>query len=311
VLNLAQGNLLAADGKFPENLPLPDESHSFEPPTSAVRDVFVKAGKIYLIPSKDSYVLESPFNPEGKSTVEKFGKFVDSKKIDLPPKMRTGPWASVEFNETGYLMLNGGSLRFSKIGSNGAFDRETDIIYDGIRPAADSRGEPAQLEITRNRVAFLKEMNALPDTRLASIRRIPKAWKLGWNNAFLAISRLKNFPLLLISCPNDQIDGCKIDRVCRLENYRNRFSSALSGIALHPDRRIILVADQGFQKLHVINFESCFHSSYAATIGLPIRLKSLSGVFIDESKRLWISTLDRDDYNNSSVFYWDPEQWIK
>ena len=301
--------VLFAGGESGKLLPLPDANHSLETLTPNIRDIFLNVGTLFQIPLNHPYVITTPFSIDAKSNMIKFGKLSDSRRIELPAKPIRGPWEAIEVNSKGLLLLNGNILSITKLNSDGIFDAETDLMYDGILPAADSRGEPPQFEINQVRAAFVKQLKNTSGTRLTSFRRIPKSWKLAAKNSFLALSTIKNHPILLVSCPSDDIEGCKIQRICQVEGYQKKFSGTLTGLALHPEKTVIFIADQGAQKIHVLNFSSCFHISYLDRIAIPAKLKTLSSIFIDEELRLWISTIGRDDYNNASVFYWDKGDW--
>lgn len=298
-----------SQGNKNRDLTIPDELHSFEPVHTHIRDLFVDAHSIIMIPDQKLQLVRSPFVPLGKTNQERFGKLTESIKHDLSKGSTSGPWDSVNVNGRGILLLNGNLLRFSKVGHDGSFDTESDIIYDSILPAADSRGEPPSFEIKRVRANFLNQMRKRERQALLGLRLIPNTWQPAKGNLYLALTSLRDFPLVQLSCSNQDASDCKITRTCNIEGLHGQLAYPLSGLALHPEKREILIADQGGQRIHILNYHSCFHSTYKGSLNLPKRLRTLSGVFIDGENRLWISTLGRDDYFNASIFYWEPGQW--
>jgi hypothetical protein len=292
----------------PPVLPVPPAEHAFETLKSEIRDIYSFNKKIYLIPMAGSVVIESPFNPAGKSAAETFGSLSDGRKIPIKAAANSSPWDSIEVDNDGIKILSGRLPSIVHTQDDGTLNSTIDVIYDRVKPPADSRGEPPQFEISKVRAKFLKVF-ASPDKRLLGMRRVPLSWRGLPKNSYLAVAQQREFPLLLLKCHDGGEGGCVVDRVCASEGFQNIALEDISGFALHPDRRLILLADTSAQMIHFIEFAGCNLSQYHGAVALPARLKPVSSVFVDDATNLLISTKTRDDYFNASVFFWPKKEW--
>ena len=213
------------------------------------------------------------------------------------------------------------------------------INLNTVRPAADQRGEPSALEVERTRKALHYQFLKDGPVRFTGIAPWPRAWSKdivgrtgGAGKLYALAGSMQGFELTILQCPNpsegtlsgsklsglmlseSKLSGsvppeplsepCNVVRQCFLENSPSQLFRSISGIAISPKRRLIILGDSQGHRLLFVRYHSCFHMPVVRTVALPSELKSLTNIAIDHEDNLWVSTAKADDYHNASLFRW-------
>ncbi len=192
--------------------------------------------------------------------------------------------------------------------------RPADLILDLIRPPSDPRGEPTRSEVADLRRSFVKSFaKVLQDPEIiGGIAPIPPFWKDRDGSQFLLLLRVPGTPLLTVRCQGKNRGNCQAVRACFVHGLPSNLVEELSGLAVDPLRKEILIGSPGEQRILRFKAPSCYHIAHGKDendLGLPEELKDLSSLFIDSDRNLWLTVLRPDIYKSGSLFRFDAKIW--
>lgn len=361
---------------FERALPLPPEEHSLETRSRRIQGFHVSADQILSLGIDRKELFIRPYRPTRTLYGERFGGFDDVRTAYLSKhnnprfdqELRRGQdalhirdtqallgsgqevWVSAQQRGNKILLVDGLHLRLKSL------DVDTlqplisgSIVWDKIRPAADSRGEPTREEIARARAAFkfgFWNTRGLRLTGMSAVRdriKLPKLAKASKKTpehaskhsrkpvklpllhpdltssadkaldqdeqAVFFSSRIQSFAVLLGDCSFSVHPVCQLNRQCFVSGRLPEVSSR-RGIAYERKTRTLVLGSPKDHSLYVYRFHSCYRVVFLGRLLLPKRIKTLTNVGIDPFARLWVSSAHADDYFNASVFFWQPEDWL-
>lgn len=286
-------------------LPTPDRNNSFETRFLGVNSLAIDKRSLFLM-SKDKGYFEIKNLDEQKNPKTDF-QF--SKKIPIKANRRKRMNFINLLGEKGYTILNGIDLELYFYSVDHRFVSNHSLIYDLILPPQDRGGEAPTWEISSTRANFLNNLKKVQEEKISGVTKIPPTWATSSRKAYLLSSRIQNFPILMMTCENDNPTQCRIKRHCFTKNL-NIPPKSTSGITIHEKSKTILIANSKDHKIIQLRYYSCFHIVKKNEILLPKRLKRISNILIDDHDNLWISTEFQDDYYNSTVFRWKSSEWM-
>lgn len=274
-----------------------------------------------LLPQKDSVLTLFGGEPSLFLAALKLGdkNFLADMTFEIPSGERVtfdksvpaGNWRGVvTFGDEVRLLLDGaGGNVMALEAKDMKFISHRQVVADLLRPSADSRGEPTARETAGVRGRFAKKFVAAQSRGLvfSGIVPVPKKWRLPGRAQFLVATHVDGFPLVTMMCDEKDATQCRLDRVCDLAGWRPKDAGDLGAIAVADKNNQLVIVDRRDLSLRVFHAGSCAHSAYVGDVRLPDKLKSPTGVAVDEDGRLWIATEKPDDYRNGSVFMW--EKW--
>lgn len=288
------------------SLKTPPKENTLETVEVAINGIYVTNSVIYTFPKQMEQIVRSPYNRKGKKRDEKFGRFADSKRINIGKKNKFYYWTSVIHQQEDRLtILDGLNLKHVTIELNEGkiFDTNT-IPWDLINPPRDDRGAPTTRETKKLRSDFRKafyKANRVKVTGATLYRNLSKTKK-----EYLVATQLPGFPIVKMECSFKEDTFCQFTRACNVIGLRNSHAKDLFGIAYDKAKNMIWMVDQKKKELLQLTSDNhCYKTRYVSSTSLPERIKKPSNVFIEsESKTLWVTAHDKDDYYNASVFSW-------
>lgn len=287
-----------------KELEYPSINQSLETLETALSGVIVEQGKLYLLPYRKHFYIETPFLGEFGTRESTFGKLSDSKRIKFKELENFGPWQGGFIKKDLLTFLDGNMIGFNEINEEFKTAIFRGIIYDRIRPPVDHGGNAPEFEVKEFTTNFLHKLRNTKGQKFTGIAVSPS------DNELLLQSRIKNFPLLLLSCDANKVAQCTIKDKCNLFGFDHKRSAFLTGIGFSKKEKIVAIALSDNNEIELYKFQNCYNSKKIASLKLPSKLKTISSLTIDENDRLWVTTTFRDDYNNASLYYWKKEQWV-
>lgn len=345
VVMLASLSAVGAQRALAEGeLPFPPEAHSLETLERSVTAVYAGADRLLVLPFRKNFGLFVPFraaelhaksasasahakgqvsSPITRASV--FGQLTDGQRLPILADQDLAPdWRGVDeilpeatdahLHPAAKLLLVGGE-DFMLVEADASTLKEITrrvVPRDLIKPARDPRGEPTAPVIASLRRSFSKAWGATPGIRVAGLARIPISWKLGHDKRrYLAALRVPKYPLVMVECDLVEPSSCLIARHCNLEGAADLEPISISGIGLSQQdgKRLAVIGDARQHRLHIFNFQSCYHVPRIATLKLPARLRPPTNIHVDQSNGLWITTRRPDDYLNASLYFWPRDAW--
>ncbi len=266
--------------------------------------------RLFLFVSSKSLFITTPFNKEGKTREERFGKLTDSARKTFKGNFQGH--AGVAMSDR-VLVLDGVNLALGELdGVSAAELAWRSFPWDVIKPPRDRGGEGTTPEIREFRRKFRLHLELVEQPRFLGITPLPADWHQepeDNKSHFIVTTKAKEAFLGIMSCTKSDISSCALTRGCYVEGGRTVTPESIAGVAISPKRKLIFVGDRIQNQLRSFRFHSCFHITEEKTITLPPQILGLSNIFIDEDDQLWVTTERPDNYNNSSVFFWKNDQW--
>lgn len=288
-----------------KNIPDPSKNNSYIGMVRKIRSFVVDGSLVRYIGSEGKFLVTAdiekyqnehqPFKSGRKSLVE------DLKNSQMN-------FIST-YRKDHYLIFNGSENEVYFYSPQNQLISKHTIPYDLIRPARDRGGEAPDWEIADLRSQFKKNFSQRGLDKFTGIAPVPKKWLNSAKDLYFVASRIRDFPILMLACNPDNPSQCSFHRACVVEGAR--FNNALiAGIATIEKSRLLLLGREDSHAIDVFRFHSCMHITKITTLGLSKKLKKLSNIFVDDKQRLWLSTLQADDYFNASIFSWSKDSWI-
>lgn len=181
----------------------------------------------------------------------------------------------------------------------------SDIVIDRIKAPADSRGEAPAAESSLVRQRFVKGVQALMKRREVVITALSYYRSSKRAHHYLATTHVPGYPLVTMSCRKDYTRFCKLDTTCMLPKLG---STPLVGVAYSHWRRTLVVADA--KRVYRLRLNSCYDVRLLGSVTPPQKIRSLTGVAIDEQRNLWLATGGLDDYHAANIYAWQAEKWL-
>lgn len=311
-MTLFYGNSFASsrESLIKIQLPDPEPFAQMETPSRGVSNLFITKDTILTVPLEDKGFYESSFDPRQQIREKRFPPLAQIRQVLAKEKGLSGIWQSVHKEPYGFLMFDGVQLVIAKADTKGTIIEKHSLAWDFIRPPKDSRGEATDLETSKFRGNFKKNMEAKAD-QIKFVGLSEKSASEKNETVYFAGTRIKGFPIVEISCLKDEPAKCQTTRGCFVHLDKDFSPEDLTGIAFSKKDKKIFLATKNDHILRVLKYQSCYHVQLEAMIALPKKLKTLSGVFIDEEGHLWVSTFTPDDYANATIFSWDRSIWNK
>lgn len=193
--------------------------------------------------------------------------------------------------------------------------RPADIVLDLVRPPSDPRGEPTRSEVADLRRGFTKAFAKVQQDNnelFAGLTALPTFWKDRDGSQFLLLLRVPGTPLMTVRCHGRNMNSCQAMRACFVHGLPSNLIEEVFGLAVDPGRKELLIGSPGERRIMRFKAPSCYHIAHLKDdedIGLPEQLKDLSGLFIDDERNLWLTTLRPDLYKSGSLFRFDASVW--
>lgn len=298
-------------------LPWPDESQSIETLERSITAIFladgrgVRSGTVVAMPFRKPYATVHPFTAEATTRETRFGKLTDGQRLTVMDQGAAIDWRGMDEVDGKALLLSGEDLVL--VDADVVSMKETtrrSVAWDLIKPPRDPRGEPSTAQVQDLRRRFKKAYQATTGVRVSGMARLPEEWaRTKGVRSYLLASRIPGFPLLLMECQKDEPSSCVLARACNLEGAASLKPSAVTGIAVSAERKLVLIGDSAHQRLDAFRFNSCYDIPKKAEVDLPARVKGLVNLYVDGGERLWIASKAPDDYLNASVYFWPKTAW--
>lgn len=303
-----------------QELPLPPPERSLETVSRGLAAAAVKGGRFVALGDGGQaarVAIDGKFDPSGKTREQIFGKLTDQVRREIfgdkdangsaPPSFA---WRAVDLESVRPLYLDGESLTIHEADPKTlASVMRRSIPWDLAKPPRDRGGEPTTPETNELRDKFKRAFRSTLGLKAAGMAPIPEAWGTSGKRQYLVALRVKGFPLALMECDKEEASSCMLTRHCRVEGAKELAPASISGIAVRPSDRLVLIGDAARHRLVAFKFHSCFSVTRTRELLLPGKLKDLSNVSIDQEGRLWMTTRRPDDYQNASLFYWPAGSW--
>jgi hypothetical protein len=287
-----------------ESLPFPAEIQSIETASRSVSGVTLAGDQLIILTSTKDFLIRLPFTKENRNSA--WGSLENQMRIK--PHKEIVDFRGAHNLETKLLLLDGTKFELHLVDVK----RKQHIMsaspsWDLIRPARDSRGEATAPEVSELRRRFATNFPKANSPRFTGLAALPNGWhktRQG-KTQYLLISRIKDFPLTILECDEEEPASCMLTRNCYLEGAAGLKVDARFGIGISVKRRLVVLGDAEANKLWVFKFSSCFHIPKTKTITIPEKIFTMTNLHIDSEDRLWLTTDKPDNYNNSSLYYWD------
>ena len=303
---------LAQTVKIPQKvLPFPEVKESLQTLDRGLDAVTVSGGQIFTFSEGKRYVVVTPLRKgPASSREERFGKITDSVRKTIYADGKDTP--SVRGAMVGgnwLLVMDGALLTLVSIFKEDLQEtlRHTTPL-DLIKPSADRGGEPPAFEIRDYRAKFKKTFLKAKHAPFVGLAPMPQKWR-NTSNELLVLSNLPDFPLLLLECGKENVAQCFLARGCFSTFGKDFAADKVRGLATYSPKRWILVGDPSAKKIRVLKFSSCYQVKEIGTLHLPEKVKTLTGLWIDEQHNLWLATDEPDWFHNASLYMWGESVW--
>lgn len=313
------GLLGFADGALGGALPAPEALNSLATVEFSPIGVVPFVKNLFFVFPKSEMYLKTSWNEEGKTQIQRFGELLSQKRFPIKAPPLGSRWVGGWIAKGQLVWLDGRELNTVAIGvDDGEEKTYRSVPWEGVLlPPRDRGGEAGRPEIEKMRAKFKKEFVATP-LRIVGVAALEssspeevgtsKSLKRRTSFSLAVLTRLPSHPLGIIACQVADPSQCVWERSCRLPPSRHGPADYV-GIAFDLDERLLLIGSLRERKLLVFKFNSCLSIVSHGSIGLPEKIKELTAMAIDESGHLFLATAAPDDYQNGSVFTWEPSIW--
>lgn len=256
----------------------------------------------------------TPFNQAAPSRTEAFSDkpyaIAASQKIPFGKLVGKGRFlARAPFGELGYFVLDG-RLKIAAFTPDDKAVAVRTVIIDKVRPARDPRGEPTSIETARARQRLINAYKKIDSKNLvvSGMIAMPNVAKDPDRSQFLVSTRMKGFPLVSMNCDEKDLSLCRFERFCFLSGKRPD-SINVTGVAYSDKRRLLMIGDNKYNRIFYYKYLSCHHVTLVGVGHLPEKLAPLRAMIVGPDDSLWVSTMKKDPYLNSSVYVWPADSW--
>jgi hypothetical protein len=288
------------------SLPPLIELHSLETVERTISGTVVDRDVIYQFIEGKEYFISTPFKADGKTREEIFGPMTASERVKIGAEgEKARPWRGAAVHGEVLMLLDGVGLEIVTYSlKNKAYFSRHSIVWDTLRPPVDRGGEATLKEREAFRAKFKSAMSKAGEMKFVGMTKVhPSKWE-SKSPEFWIATRAAEFPLLRMSCTEDDVARCRIIRACYTEGDKDLAADSISGVGTTADGKYVWVLDRMKRKLRRFTAGSCFHMQHDKEMDLTEKLFEPSNIHIDESDRLWITTIRQDDYYNSSLTWW-------
>jgi hypothetical protein len=307
---ISMASIMASTHSRASELSIPDELHSFMPTQQVISGIYAADDYILVFPSKQPYMIRVPFKSDAIKRSEKFGRLDEQVRIPLNSGMAPGDWRGLYADGDMQIVWDANILQllilrkkdFSPV-------RVSTPPIDLLKPAPDRGGEPTKTETSRTRSAFHKSFVKISESRFTGMVEIPESWGKDKGRNFLLASRIKGFPLLMMTCAKDDAATCVMTRTCTLNGGFPSKNGYGIGLGIDAERREVLMANSMTNRIDIFHFNSCADVRHVSSLSLPPKMPKISGLNIDDRGRLWVTTGVMDSSFDTNVFYWEKTQW--
>lgn len=283
-----------------------------------IRDVAVvsrEGGKVFLLPTRERQLLQTPYRPDDAQFMAASAlDVVESERFVLDESIPIPAWSGFFPIHNGMTMLLDGlnlAVASFEPERKWALVSHRNIVLDLFRPASDSRGEPTRVETNAARKKLTAELKPLRGIKnvISGVVELPTAWAGGKERSFLLLTRMPSFPLVTMRCEMADSTQCQVQRACFAQGLNGKENDARQGLAISEKRKWLVIGNRQKQSLQVFHYQDCFHVSLAREIELPEQIRGLRSIYIDHDDNLWLSTEGPDDFRNASVYMWAAKDW--
>ncbi|MBI2601517.1 MAG: hypothetical protein HYW48_00525 [Deltaproteobacteria bacterium] len=287
-------------------IPFPDRANSIETIEQSIRSLMLLDDRLFAFPDRD-YFVTVPVREVGTTREARFGTLVQQKRVPGPLEAYLLGNSFPIPNGHSFLLFDGDAVEMTGVNETFQLVARRSIVVDLLTPPKDRGGAAPWTETVQLRKRFLTVFLKSGGLKFGGAARVPETWwKAEGLRVFLA-GRWDSFPLFSLLCDKDYPTQCSLEHACFVDGLGS--AGNVRGLAVREDLRLILLGNEVNNVISVVKFNSCFDSMTVGKISLPSQLKKMTDIFVDEKNRLWVSTLQPDDYNNASVFVWDAKDW--
>lgn len=272
--------------------------------------VSVDKGHLWLFPSGRAFMIKVPFDPNGKTRHQAFGKPDEQVRIQLESPMNLGEWRGMYAMGDQLVLWDSSMLQLMVIRMKdfGVVRKQT-VPMDVLRPVRDRGGEATKQEISDLRKRFHTSFLKTKGLRFSGVAEIPPEWEKNPGRSFLISTRIRHFPLLLMACAQDDGATCYIARSCSMSGASSDLGVNSAGVAINASAQEVLVANSMTNTIETFDFKSCAKIVKKSELRLPKNFPKIEAIHVDSSDRLWITTGIMDSPIDANVFYWDKSEW--
>lgn len=295
----------------------PSEKQSLETIETYLSAVWSDGTRIVGVAGGRNTVLDFAFKPDAATRDLVFGKMTDQVRKPLFDKGQVVDWRGIiddASTGTAKLLLLGGDFSIGEVDPVGLREiQRRSVPWDLVKPAADSRGEPTAPETAAMRALIKKRWLVTEEPRVVGITPVPAAWQGKKKDArrFFVATRVRDFPLLELSCRTDEASACVVDRACNLEGAVGLAPESIRGVATSAGSRTLVLGDAVGHRLLFFRYDSCFHVQRTkGEVPLPRKMRRLVNFFVDRDERLYLLADGKDDYLNASLYFWSKNAWL-
>ncbi len=296
-------------------LPSPKENQSAVSIEQFMRGFILLKNNLLILPLHKNIVVHLPFDETGKTRKQKFGELIDSRRVTFSEVKSIPAWAYAFQIDKKIFIMDSHDLSLTIIDAeNYNFLTKYSIAWDMVLPHRDKGGEAPKGEITKLRADFKKSFLSTKDEHISGIDKLANKFVGSTDDTkrfYLLTLKTKGFPFVIMECAGNPIVQCQISRVCPVSKTIQDEAMHWQGLSFIADSRIFLVGHKTNNVLRSFRFDSCAQiRSLEKDIKLPVKIKEVVDIKIDQKFRLWLGTALPDDYFNASIFYWEKDDWI-
>jgi hypothetical protein len=266
----------------------------------------------YLIEvTREQTILKTPLANDFYKVASNKIDLAKSEKIDFPEAMKDGRWMPMGRLKDGILLFLEPWLLdvvAFDLAKNEVIAKKS-LILDRLKPAKDSRGEPTGVEIDRLRKEIVRQYQVMAGQQFFAGVSLLKEDGKAKDTQFILLSRIKQAPIMIASCSKETVGYCQIERSCFWSEPKATALGDLLGLGFSAKHKTAIIGDRKNHQLKFYRFNSCFDMVYQKTMDLPLKIKPVNSVSVDQTDGIWISSDQPDGYTNSPIYYWSSSRW--
>lgn len=297
------------------DLPAPSKSSSIALGINVPGDMSLYEDTIAILERKGKRVFTFPVERFSEIAAA-FEGWTSFKQYELPFKAKI--WGGLGIDNGSFFVFDR-KLRSTKVFRvEDKFSQESDVVIDGIKPPADTRGEPTWQEASTLRGRFVKEMLKYKRNNLAGVARISSELIRNSREVvhseetshFLGLLNIEGFSVVRMSCSGYLSSLCKIERACYLGELSKNENEEFSGIAFENKKRgLLAIGLHDARKLAVLKFNSCYSVQLQYYLNLPETIGGVRSLALDEKSNLYVLDRTVSPYYNKILYRFGPSDW--
>lgn len=298
-------------------LPTPTAMNAMPTVELSPTGIVVNGEKLFFVFPKNSLYLRTKWSAYGKTPAEKFGDLLSQVRVDVKAPPMGSRWVGGWAIGKQLVWLDGAELNTVAIGIDDAQEKTyRSIPWEGVvRPGRDRGGEAGRPETKALQAKFKKEFQNAGPVRIAGVASMEGGLEHEKEDGthskhftLAVLTRLPSFPFGVISCQIADPSQCSWERACAAPGLTMNPTDRLS-LAYDSQDRLLLVGSASTRDIQIFKFSSCLAISPVGKMLLPEKIKLQSSMAIDTLGRLFIGTVEPDNYFNASVFVWEKSDW--